>query len=154
MTERTLIRSSFTLERDYKAPPERAFQAFADPATKALWFGGPADEWEDLGTGLDFREGGHEYNEGRFHKNDIVSRFDAYYHEITLNERIVYNYEMRINGEKLSVSLASIEFAPNGTGTHLTLSEYGVFFDQLDDPRGRELGTLELLDSLGRLLDA
>ncbi|MGO7983788.1 ATPase, partial [Rhizobium johnstonii] len=56
--EKGLVRSSFTLERDYTAPVQKAFQAFADPAIKAQWFGGPSDEWEDLGTGLDFREGG------------------------------------------------------------------------------------------------
>jgi uncharacterized protein YndB with AHSA1/START domain len=153
--ERALVRGSFTLEREYRSAPERTFRAFADPVLKAQWFAGPSDEWEELGAGLDFREGGREFNEGRFH-GGIVSRFDAYYHEIVPNERIVYNYEMLIDGEKLSVSLATIEFEPTPSGgTRITITEYGVWFRSGDtDPAMREQGTRELLESLGRVVDA
>lgn len=37
--------------------------------------------------------------------------------------------EMRLNGERISVSLATIELSPTAIGTHLVITEQGVCFD-------------------------
>lgn len=59
---------------------------------------------------------------------------------------------------RMSVSLATIEFAPAGTGTKMTLTEQGAFlepFDQEgDDASGREHGTNWLIDKLASYLDS
>src|SRR5690606_30771765 len=102
----------------------------------------------------DFREGGLEHDEARRGEGGPVSRFDARYHEIVENLRIVYSYEMRVNGARLSVSITSIEMIPSTKGTHLTLTEQGVYFDDLDNSAQREEGTGELLESLGRYLES
>jgi uncharacterized protein YndB with AHSA1/START domain len=153
MTERKLTHSTFTLEREYKASPAKVFQAFADPAVKAKWFETPSEEWRHLGSSLDFREGGREHSEGQFGEGGPVSRFDAYYHEVVDDLRLVYDYEMRVNGQRLSVSLASIELTPTAAGTRLTLTEQGVYFDDLDNTEQRKEGTLELLESLASVVE-
>ena len=38
MEERSVIHSTFVIERSYSATPERVFSAFADPAKKRRWF--------------------------------------------------------------------------------------------------------------------
>ncbi len=153
MTERKLTHSTFTLEREYKASPTKVFKAFSDPAIKAKWFDTPSDEWRHIGSSLDFREGGREHSEGQFGEGGPVSRFDAYYHEVVDDLRLVYDYEMRVNGQRLSVSLASIELTPTATGTRLTLTEQGVYFDDLDNTEQRKEGTIELLESLATAVE-
>ena len=151
MTENALSHSSFTIERDFRTAPSAVFAAFADPEIKAKWFAGP-ESWRQISAGMDFREGGTEHNEGQFGEDGPVSRFDARYFEIVPDTRIVYSYEMRINGDRLSVSLASIELAPEGSGTHLTLTEQGVYYTP-DDAGSREEGTNGLMDALAALVD-
>ena len=38
MEERSVIHSTFVIERSYAATPERVFRAFADPDKKRRWF--------------------------------------------------------------------------------------------------------------------
>lgn len=153
MTDRTLVHDSFTLEREYPVPPAAVFRAFADPAIKQRWFGADDDGWTPVSRGMDFRVGGAEHDEGRS-DSGYVSRFDAVYHEIVEDVRIVYTYDMRVDGVHLSVSLASIELTPTATGTLLTLTEQGVYFDAHEDPALRAEGTRQILESLGRVLAA
>ncbi len=152
-TERKLTHSRFDLTREYRVPPSKVFQAFADPEMKAKWFEAPSEEWRHIDSTMDFREGGREYSEGQFGENGPVSRFDAEYHEILEDVRIVYSYEMRVDGAKLSVSLTSIEFSPTDAGTRLTLVEQGVYFDDLDNTEQRKQGTQELLEAIARVVE-
>jgi uncharacterized protein YndB with AHSA1/START domain len=151
MTENALSHATFTIERDFRAAPAAVFAAFADHDTKAKWFGGP-DPWRQISEGMDFREGGAEHNEGQFGEGGPISRFDAHYFEIVPDTRIVYSYEMRLNGERLSVSVASIELLPAGGGTHLTLTEMGMYYEG-DNPGQREAGTKQLMDALVAVVD-
>ena len=82
----------------------------------------------------------------------MVTTFDAHYHDIVPDERIVYSYTMHVNGNKISVSLATIEFQKAGAGTLLVLTEQGAFLDGYDDAGSREHGTGYLLDALGASL--
>lgn len=150
MTDRTLSHSTFVIERDYPVPVSRVFGAFSDHAIKSRWFGAD-DGWTTVSESFDFREGGGEHHEGHW-SNGTTSRFAARYHEIVDDLRIVYSYEMHVDGGRLSVSITSIEFAPTASGTRLKLTEQGTFFDAIDNPAQREAGTGELLDALGRLL--
>ena len=68
------------------------------------------------------------------------------------DERIVYTTQMHVDDRLMSVSVASIEFAAEGDGTRLTLTEHGAFLDGLETPAQREHGTGELLDRLGAAL--
>ncbi len=153
MTDYPLTHSTFSLDRDYAVPPEKVFHAFADAATKVRWFGGPEGVWRRVSADMDFREGGHEHSEGVFAEGETTTRFDATYHEIIEDRRIVYDYEMRINGERISVSLATIELSPTAIGTHLVITEQGVYFDEQDGSQEREEGTRQLLESIARLFE-
>jgi uncharacterized protein YndB with AHSA1/START domain len=146
----SVTHATFSLERVYPATPARVFQAFADPKAKALWFKGP-DDWDSRGE-MDFRVGGKEWSEGDI-PNGPRTRFDAVYYDIVENERIVYCYEMHLDANKISVSVATIELTASGSGTRLVLTEQGAFLDGYDDAGSREHGTNELLDALGRSLD-
>src|SRR6202012_5281672 len=139
-----------TVTRLCKAAPARVFAAFADPAQKAKWFAGPPG-WEQHEKSFDFREGGRETLSGK-HASGMVSSFDCIYRDIIPNERIVYSYVMHLDGRKISVSQACIEFQPDGTGTRLVLHEYGDFLDGYDDPGSREHGTNFLMDAVAKSL--
>ncbi|MFN3523993.1 MAG: SRPBCC family protein [Phenylobacterium sp.] len=150
MTARSVTHAMFAIERIYPTSPSRVFKAFADPAAKALWFGGPPD-WTSTETSMDFRVGGREVNAGG-PPGGTLHRFDGLYYDIVENERIVYAYEMHLDGVRISVSLTTIELKPQGGGTKLVLTEQGAFLDGYDDAGAREEGTRELLDALGRSL--
>ena len=138
-----------TVERTYPATPARVFKAFSDEQSKARWFGG--NPWVLLERAFDFRIDGVEISVGR-HPSGVVSAFYATYHDIVPEERIVYAYRMTLDGVPISSSLASIELRPEGDGTHLTVTEYGVFLDGYDDAGKREHGTNWLMDRLGESL--
>ena len=53
---------------------------------------------------------------------------------------------------RISASLTTVEIRPQGSGTHLTFIEQGVFLDGYDDAGTREQGTRWLLDKLGASL--
>lgn len=147
--ERRLARSGFTLTRDYPAPVERIWNAFADEDQKLAWWG---DGVETREWAFDFRIGGRDIDEGKFH-NGPVSRYEATYTDIVEHVRIVTTYDMWLDGVHMSTSVASLEFEPTDAGTRFTHVEHGVFFDQFwADGQGREEGTRGLLDALGNYL--
>jgi uncharacterized protein YndB with AHSA1/START domain len=151
MTERNVTHSSFVIERLYDAPPARVWKAWSTLEAKSLWFGGGEGNWTQLERAFDFRVGGREKAVGRWNSG-TVSAFDALYWDIIPEERIVYTYEMHIDDNKISVSLATVELRPEGKGTRLKVSESGAFLDGYDDAGSREHGTGWLLDKLGESL--
>jgi uncharacterized protein YndB with AHSA1/START domain len=146
MTERSAVTDTFVLDRHFDAAPARVFRAFADPQAKAQWFGGPA-EMKREDEEFDFREGGRESAVTVF---DDGTRFGYYvtYHDIVPDERIVYTYEMTMNGERISVSVATVEIRAAGGGTDFVLTEQGVYLDGLDNSAQRRQGTEDLLAKL------
>ena len=150
MNERSVAHGSFTVERTYKAPPARAFAAWADPALKARWFGAPDDE--NSAEVFEFKVGGREYRAGDMGPGQSYS-FDVRYYDIVDNERIVYAYDMQLNGARISVSVATVEFRPQGTGTRLVVTEHGAFLDGLDNVEQRRLGTEQIIDQFGAYID-
>src|SRR6478735_8008100 len=150
--ERRLARAGFTLTRDYPVPVDRVWTAFAQEDQKLQWFGAGAviepREWS-----FDFRVGGRDVAEGKFH-NGPVSRYEATYTDIVEHVRIVTTYDMWIDGDHMSTSVASLEFDATEQGTRFTHVEHGVFFDRFwADGAGREAGTRGLLDALGAYLE-
>ncbi|HEX6958499.1 MAG TPA: hypothetical protein VF194_10995 [Ferrovibrio sp.] len=53
---------------------------------------------------------------------------------------------------RISVSLATVEFKPAGSGTEMVFTEQAAFLDGYDDAGSRERGTNWLLDKLGESL--
>jgi uncharacterized protein YndB with AHSA1/START domain len=146
MTGRSVTHGSFTIERSYDATPARVFKAWANPAAKARWFVGPSD-WQLIDRSIDFKVGGKEHLSGK--RTNFVSTFDGYYHDIVSDQRIIYSYHMHLDRKQISVSLATVEFKPEGAGSRLVFTEQAAFLDGFDDAGGREQGTRVLLEQLG-----
>ncbi len=100
---------------------------------------------------MDVRPGGRELVKGQW-ESGVVSTFEAVYHDVVPEERIVYAYTMHLDARKISVSLATFELKPSGTGTRLVMTEQGAYLDGYDDAGSRERGSQFLLDALGHSL--
>ena len=150
MTERTVTHATFVLERVYDATPARVFKAFEDPAAKRRWFA-EGEGWQIDAFETDFRVGGYERSAFRF-KGGVPITNDTTYQDIVPNERIIIAYSMKIGENRISSSLATMEFRKEGRGTRLVFTEQGAFLDGHDNVAQREAGTRELLESLDKEL--
>jgi uncharacterized protein YndB with AHSA1/START domain len=146
------MHGSFTIARDYDAPVAMVFKAWADRDAKARWFVGPAD-WQNVVREQDFRVGGRDRLQGHW-RDGTVTDFQAHYLDIVANKRIVYVYDMFHGGKKLSVSLATIEIAPEGKRTRMTVTEQGVFLDGYEDKGSRKHGIGAQMDLLAESLES
>jgi uncharacterized protein YndB with AHSA1/START domain len=145
MSGRSVEHGTFVVERKYEASPERAFAAWADREAKARWY---VDS--DAHLGLDFRVGGRERSGGTAPDGSAYS-YEALFQDIVPAERIVYTYEMLLEGTRISVSLATVEFTPAGdSGTRLVFTEQGAFLDGHESPARRAEGMGSLLDALDK----
>jgi uncharacterized protein YndB with AHSA1/START domain len=116
--------ATFVAEHVYDAPPVEVFSAWADPAVKARWAGGPAD-WNPR-LDLDFRVDGLE----RFHGTEVggpAHTVQARYLDIVPSKRIVYSYDVLVDQIRVLASLATIEFVRDGSGTRLVHTEQVAF---------------------------
>ena len=147
MSDRSVEHATFVVERVYDASGDRVFAAWSDPRAKGRWFGG-SDEGE---YELDFRVGGWERGRGGLPDGREYA-FDALYRDIVPGQRIVYTYDMYLDGVRTSVSVATAEFEPEGDGTRLVFTEQGAFLDGHETPASREHGMGSLLHSLGQWL--
>jgi len=153
MTNCSAVFDTFTLERSYPELPARVFAIFANPNAKSA-----LTDDSDEGTGegasyleFDFRIGGRE----RFDFTESDGRkmyYDALYYDLVEDQRIVYSYEMYADGSRISVSVATIQFAAENGGTKVSWTEQGVYLDGLDEPELRQGGTSWMLDNLGEVL--
>ncbi|GAB3751356.1 hypothetical protein GCM10028864_27250 [Microlunatus parietis] len=96
MTDRTQTHATFVLEREYPVPVERVWTAFADPEIKQQWFG--SDDFVYVERSDDFRVGGLVIDDARHGEDGPLSQFRATYTDIVPNERIVYSYDMWLDG--------------------------------------------------------
>ena len=146
MSEPSVEHAAFVVERVYDASPDRVFAAWSDPRAKARWHGVSEEEFE-----LDFRVGGLERHRGMLPDGREYT-FQALYQDIVQGRRIVYTYDMLLDGTRISVSVATAEFRPERAGTSLVFTEQGAFLDGHELPARRERGMGSLLDSLGEWL--
>jgi uncharacterized protein YndB with AHSA1/START domain len=150
METSTVIHSTFVLERTLKATPEKVFAAFADTATKRRWFF-ESSHHELQHHELDFKVGGKEQARMKFAAGPIAGKVitnDSVYEDIQPNRRIVTAYRMSMDGKPFSVSLATIELQPQGTGTTLVLTHQGAYLEGADGPEMRKGGWDSLLSKL------
>ena len=148
--QHSVAHATFVVERTYAAPLHRVWHALSDNAARDAWFGGgPAFATEEKSH--DFRVGGHGTEDGKWHGGPR-SKFVSTYTDIVDQQRIVFTYDMWVDGAHLSTSLTTIVVEPAGAGTHLTYTEQAAHFDGLDSVEGREEGTKGLLDQLGAFL--
>jgi uncharacterized protein YndB with AHSA1/START domain len=149
MPDPSVVNSTFTLEHDFAASPAQVFAAWADPATKARWFGGEAAEHHEL----DFRAGGSETTRGRNEEGQTLT-FATRYHDIVADHRIVYSSTLSVDDTPVTISLTTVQLEPRGDSTVLLLTEHGAYLDGHEQPEWREQGTRRQLAALGDELTA
>jgi uncharacterized protein YndB with AHSA1/START domain len=148
--ERSQIHATFVIERTYPVPVELVWHALSDNDAR--------DQWFSAGSAFDAREKSHEFRvggrgteEGQWHGGP-QSKFRSTYTDIVDLQRIVFTYDMWVDGRHLSTSLTTIALEHDGGQTRLTYTEQAVHFDGLDSVEGREEGSRGLLDQLGSYL--
>jgi len=151
MTLSTVAHDTFVIERTYNVPVAQVFRAWADLMLKARWFAGSADALE-AGYELDFRVGGREVNRGGPPGGPVYT-YESQFRDIVPEQRIVYTYEMFADENRISVSVATVQFRSRVVTTQLVLTEQGVFLDGHDTVVQREEGSQSLLDSLAAILN-
>lgn len=151
MTRRTAEHGTIRLERRYNAAPSRVFAAWAQPAARTRW--DVPGRWVIAEQSFDFREGGRERK--RFGpKDDPRFVAETLYLDIVPDRRIVYSYAMTARGVPISVSLTTVELAPDGAQTRLVLVEQVAFLDGNDKAADREEGLASMLDKISESLVA
>jgi uncharacterized protein YndB with AHSA1/START domain len=138
--------TDFAIEREFDAAPKAVFQAWADPEAKRQWSDCHADYTTEYR--LDFRPFGFEthrvvYPDGR------VQEIEKVFFDIVDARRIVFAYDIRLDGHRLSVSLVTVEFFASERGTRMVYTEQLAYLDGHDDRAERVRGTEEGLDRLG-----
>ncbi|MEO8906898.1 MAG: SRPBCC domain-containing protein [Microbacteriaceae bacterium] len=151
MPDRTITHADFTLERDFSAPPAGVFAVFTSSEVKRAWFAKQGDAHAEHHD-LDFRVGGREFRRGK-HVDGRTRTSTTHYIDIVPNERIVCTYELRLDEQLVSVSLATFEFLPEEGGTLLILTESGAFFSGSEKPKWRVASAETMLDALGDYLE-
>ena len=94
----------------------------------------------------------HDFTIERRFRQTPAQAFRAFADAELKRERIVFAYDLLLDGRLISVSLTTVEVRPDGDGTRLVFTEHGAFFDDLEDPAEREHGTGLLLDGLAAFL--
>jgi uncharacterized protein YndB with AHSA1/START domain len=152
------MRGSVNITRRVETSVDRVFSAFADRSVRQRWFripGKPGTTHHEL----DFCVGGGEIARGIFTPVDAPEHIEyrSRFLDIITNERIVYAYELLLDGRRRSVSLASIELASDGTGTLIKLTEQYAFLsytgDGHDDIAERKGGTQLQLNGLSAVIE-
>jgi len=152
MEKTTTVHSTFSLERSFKATPERVFAAFTDPASKSRWnYSGKSSEL--ISHEADFRVDGGERVAMKLAVGPMAGRtltLASVIEDIVPNQRLVWAYRMAMDGKTFSASLATVELVRTSKGTDLFLTHQGAYFEGADGPEMRKDGWTGLLERLAK----
>jgi uncharacterized protein YndB with AHSA1/START domain len=126
---------SLTLKRRLKAPPQKVYEAWTQPAQMMRWWGGNNEASRTAET--DLRVG------GRFHvgfKGDDGEQHDVsgIYKEVTPYSRLVFSWAWRTTPER--ESQVTIDIKPDTDGSILTLTHEQFFNETARDDHARGWG--------------
>jgi len=155
----TAVHTTFTVERTYTAPPARVFAAWSDLATKKRWYAEGDRGWQLLEFRMDFRVGGHDVLHGRMPDGREI-RNESVYQDIVPDRRIIFASSMSFGGQRIAVSLGTVEIAAAGDGSTLTYTDHNLLLDGADaflsegKPGALKTGWTTLLERLDKDLRA
>ncbi|MGF6178704.1 SRPBCC family protein [Ensifer sp. 4252] len=142
---------TFVIERELPGSPAHAFRFWSDHQLKRRWSACHPD-WQIIEDSFDFRVDGGERLIWRMPDGTVLTML-AHFLEIAPRQRIVYAYAMRKDGENISSSLVTVEFAGAPGRTTMTFTEQAVFSDPKDGDI-RENGTGVGFDRLREIMSA
>ena len=143
--------TSFVIERVFAAPPADVFQAWADPEAKRQWSDCHTDDTAEYS--LDFRPLGRETHRVVYPLQG-EQRVEKVFFDIAQDRRIVFAYDIALNGRRLSVSLVTVEFEAVPAGTRMVYTEQLAYLDGHEDLSERIRGTGEGIDRLRLWVEA
>jgi uncharacterized protein YndB with AHSA1/START domain len=119
-TGQAALAGSFSVERDLAASPDRVFAAYAEPGLRRRWLRIPGDA-ADTRYELDFRAGGRELRRGRFAPAgaggaEELIEYRAVFWDIVPGARLVFSYELVLDGVRQWVSLVTVELSAGSGG--------------------------------------
>lgn len=142
---------TFVIARELPGSPAHAFRFWSDHQFKRRWNACHPD-WEVIEDSFDFRVDGGERMIWRM-PDGTEQAMLAHFLEIVPRQRIVYAYTMRGDGESISSSLVTVEFAGGPGKTTMTFTEQAVFGNARDGDI-RKSGTGLGFDRLREVMSA
>jgi uncharacterized protein YndB with AHSA1/START domain len=112
----TAAKPSLTIRRRLPASPARCFRAWTDPKELSQWFGPPSVE--SVVAECDARVGGRYRLTMRSPQGE--SGVSGVFREVVADRKLVFTWSWRDAPEK--ESLVTVEFAPDGAATALTVT--------------------------------
>jgi uncharacterized protein YndB with AHSA1/START domain len=141
--------ATIILERTYQAPLEVVFSEFADPIARARWSPPSGDVL--IYDQTDFRAGGRDlFRCGP--KDDPKVHGETLYHLIVPNKRVVSSETVDVDGQRLAVSLNTLDFEATGESTNLKLTVQMVSLVGAGMIEGYESGNKSALENFARHL--
>ena len=141
--------ATITLAHSYPAPVERVYSEFADPVARARWSSPSGDVL--IYDATDFREGGRDIfrcgpsSNPKFHG-------ETTYHLIVPNRQVVSSETLDVDGQRLAVSVTTLDFEPTGEGTEVKVIVQMVSLVGPGMIAGYEAGNKTALENLARHL--
>lgn len=156
MDEAAAVHSTFVVERSFPKPPDKVFDAFADPAKKRRWFA-EGRAHDIVAFEMDFCVDGVErftyrFREGTPFPGVVVDNRNRF-QDIAPNRRIVISQAMDFANRRVSATLVTIELVSTEKGTDLICTHQGVFFEGSGGPELRQQGWITLFERLARELE-
>ncbi|HWW98042.1 MAG TPA: SRPBCC domain-containing protein [Edaphobacter sp.] len=109
--------SSLLISRTYPASVERVFKAWTDANQLGQWFA-PTDDYTTKAS-VDLKVG-HEYRIAITHKGGNVHTILGTYRLIDPPRKLVYTW--RWEGGPMADTLVTVDFAPDGNATKVTIT--------------------------------
>lgn len=146
MTDDPLV---LRLERLLDAPPERIFAAWTDPVVLRRWWAAQPD-WTAVAASTDVRVGGR-YRLSMQDADGGIRSVAGEYLEVDPPRRLRYTWMWESHSDSAAVgavTVVTVEFVPDGSGTRVTLEQRG-FADE-SDRDSHDHGWQGCLDNLER----
>jgi uncharacterized protein YndB with AHSA1/START domain len=149
MAERSVHHDTVVVERRYQASPERVFAAWADPKSHGNW-NVPGNGWVIIESVHEFRVGGRQFSSFGPPGNPL-HHSEGRFEDIVPNVHIVSAGTMHAGDRRMTTTLCTVEFLPDGEGTHLILTDQSAFYGD-EKASDRSQGWGQILDKLGGVL--
>jgi len=155
--ESLAVHDTFVLERSYAAAPQKVFAFLSDPAKKRRWYAEGESHQVEIFQ-LVFEVGGVERTRYRMAPGTPIAgailATEGSIQDIVPGQRVVIASTMTLGERRISSTLVTFELSAEGSGTKLTCTHQGAFYEGADGPQMRKGGWVALLDKLGQAVAA